>query len=336
MLDANVNTASGDFAQVLSAMATDTLSTTPRRSTTLQSLSGNNYAAFASAMVQGAQLFMNNFAKPDRRRQPRQHHRVALAEACDVACDAASTPLWGAWGGALGGLGTIGASAATGAVTYNVGGFAAGLDRLVAPSVRVGVTAGYTTGTQWVSGFDGKSRSDTFQVGLYGGYAQGPVYADAIAGYAYSYNQMWRSLTVPGLQPRTALGSAGANQFYGQLETGYRFDIGTTADAYVTPFARLQGYTGTQNGFSESGAQSLDLTVARQTTTSLRSVLGAQLGGAMDLGWREQAGGAVPAGLEPRICRHRASGDGELRRRAGRCPSRPTASRRSATAWCWA
>jgi outer membrane autotransporter protein len=60
------------------------------------------------------------------------------------------------------------------------------------------------------------------------------------------------------------------------------------AEAYITPFARLQGYTGTQNGFTESGAQSLNLTVAGQTTNSLRSVIGAQLGGAIDLGWREK------------------------------------------------
>lgn len=36
------------------------------------------------------------------------------------------------------------------------------------------------------------------------------------------------------------------------------------------------------------GAQSLNLTVAGQTTNSLRSVLGAQLGGVIDLGWREK------------------------------------------------
>jgi outer membrane autotransporter protein len=51
---------------------------------------------------------------------------------------------------------------------------------------------------------------------------------------------------------------------------------------------RLQGYTGTQNGFTETGAQSLNLTVAQQTTNSLRSVLGATLGGAVDLGWRDK------------------------------------------------
>jgi outer membrane autotransporter protein len=99
---------------------------------------------------------------------------------------------------------------------------------------------------------------------------------------------MWRGITIPGLQQRTARGATGANQFYGQLESGYRFDIGTTAEAYVTPFARLQAYTGTQNGFTETGAQSLDLSVAQQTTSSVRSVIGAQLGGAMDLGWREK------------------------------------------------
>ena len=152
----------------------------------------------------------------------------------------------------------------------------------------MGVTTGYSTGTQWVGGFDGLGRSNTFQVGLYGGFAQDKVYADAVLGYAYTWNQMWRNITVPGLQPRTALGQTGANQWYGQLETGYRFDLGTNANAFITPFARLQAYTGTQNGFTETGAQSLNLTIAQQTTNSLRSVIGAQLGGSMDLGWREK------------------------------------------------
>jgi uncharacterized protein with beta-barrel porin domain len=284
VLDANVNNATGDFATVLGAMAFNTFSNAQAQAT-LQAISGNNYAGFSTAMVQGAQLFMNNFAGTAGGPTGK---RVALAEACDVACDSTTAPKWGAWGGALGGLGTVGANQPVGGVTYNAGGFAAGLDRLVTDSLRVGVTTGYSTGTQWVSGFSGQGRTDTFQVGLYGGYAQGPVYADALAGYAYSGNQMWRQILIPGLQQRTALGQTGANQWYGQLETGYRFDIGCTAQAFVTPFARLQAYTGTQNAFTETGAQSLNLSVNRQTTNSLRSVLGAQLGGAMDLGWREK------------------------------------------------
>ena len=69
---------------------------------------------------------------------------------------------------------------------------------------------------------------------------------------------------------------------------GYRFDLGTNANAFITPFARLQAYTANQNAFTETGAQSLNLSVAQQTTNSLRTVIGAQLGGSMDLGWREK------------------------------------------------
>ena len=40
----------------------------------------------------------------------------------------------------------------------------------------------------------------------------------------------------------------------------------------------------TQNAFSEWGASSLSLNVAQQTTNSLRTTLGADLAGAVDLG----------------------------------------------------
>jgi outer membrane autotransporter protein len=254
----------------------------------LTALSGTNYAGFSPAMVQGAQLFMNNFAGQATGGGPSGSARVALAEACEVACDVSDTPRWGAWGGAIGGLGTIGAGTPQGAVTYNAGGFAAGLDRTFTENFRAGVTVGYSGGTQWVSGFSGQGYSDTVQAGLYGNYAHGPLYADGLIGYAYSNNRMTRQILIPGLAARTAFGQTGANQFFGQFETGYSFDIGTRADAFVKPFARLQAYTGTQNGFTETGAQSLNLSVAPQTTNSLRSVIGAQLGASMDMGWRDR------------------------------------------------
>ena len=166
-------------------------------------------------------------------------------------------------------------------------------------------------------GFDGLGRTDTFQVGLYGGFAQDKVYADAVIGYAYSWNQMWRNIPIPGLATRTAQGRTGANQFFGQLETGYRFDLGTNANAFVTPFARLQAYTANQNTFTETGAQSLNLTVAQQTTNSLRSVIGAQIGGSMDLGWREKLLMQLRLGWSHEYADTGAAGIGDARRRAG-------------------
>jgi outer membrane autotransporter protein len=98
---------------------------------------------------------------------------------------------------------------------------------------------------------------------------------------------MARQIIFPGLL-RTAYGQTGANQFFGQLEAGYRVELGGRAAAFVTPFARLQGSTNTQNAFSETGANSLDLNVAQQTTNSLRSVFGAQIGGGIDAGWHDK------------------------------------------------
>ncbi|NUJ81525.1 autotransporter domain-containing protein [Methylocystis sp. FS] len=291
-LDAGVNMAIGDFAAVLGALAVNTTSSAQGQAA-LNAMSGNEYAAFSSAMVQGAQLFMNNFANMNNfadqaSRSSTNGAWYALAEPCKYACDATSRPVWSVWGGPLGGLGAVGAAGSTGRVTYNFGGVAVGVDRTITPNVRVGVTAGYLAGSQWIGGFNAKGGSDTVLTGLYGGYAEGPIYADALAGYAYSANKMWRSIFLPGLPQRVANGVAGANQFYGQAETGYRIDLGTAANAYVTPFARLQAYTGVQNAFSETGAQSINLSVARQTTSSARSVIGAQIGGFIDLGWREK------------------------------------------------
>ncbi|KAF0099394.1 MAG: hypothetical protein FD144_3733 [Rhodospirillaceae bacterium] len=285
VLDSTAATATGDYATVLG-----TLATLPAAQVQpiLTVLSGTNYAGFSSALVQGAQFFMNNFASQASGGGPSGSTRVALAEACDVACDASNPPHWGAWGGAIGGLGTIGAGTPQGAVTYNAGGFAAGLDRSFTGTFRAGITVGYSGGTQWVSGFSGQGNSDTVMTGLYGNYANGPFYADGLIGYAYSNNRMTRQILIPGLPARTAFGQTGANQLFGQFETGYSFDIAAQAEAFIKPFARLQAYTGTQNGFSETGAQSLNLSVAQQTTNSLRSVIGAQLGASMDMGWRDR------------------------------------------------
>ena len=283
VLDAAALNAAGDFATVLGAFST---MNAQQGVAAMNSISGQNYSGFSSAGIATTQVFMANFANTVGGTSGGSN-RVALAESCDVACDTTAPGRWGAWGGALGGFGVVGGTANAGTLTYNLGGFAAGLDRRVTDELLIGVTAGFTSGSQWVGGFSGRGISDTFQAGLYASYAKDAVYVDGLAAYAYSDNRMQRQITVPGLS-RIANGRTGANLFFGQVEAGYRFDIGGLAAAYVTPFARLQGATTTQDAFTESGASALDLSVAAQTTNSLRSVLGAQLGGAMDLGWRDK------------------------------------------------
>jgi outer membrane autotransporter protein len=242
--------------------------------------------------MQGALLFMNNFSQQAGGGQADRQSgggRVALAEACDVACDGGPTR-WSAWGGALGGVGTVAGNANARGQNFNIGGFAAGIDRRFEPGFLAGITVGYAASNQYTQGIDGRGSSSTVQAGVYGSYAFGNAYLDALAGWAHSDNQMTRPIAIPGLAPRTAFGQTTAEQVFGMLEGGYRIDLGGTASPFVTPFARLQGSTAWQAGFTESGANSLNLTVAPQTTNSLRSVLGVQLGAALDMGWRDKLG----------------------------------------------
>ena len=185
VLDANVNNATGDFATVLGAMAFDTFSNSQAQAT-LQAIRGNNYAGFSTSMVQGAQLFMNNFANQTGGGGSPVSNRVALAEACDVACDSHRPHPSGAPGAARWAAGHDRRQPAGRLRHLQCRRLRGGPGSSIADSFRMGITTGYTTGTQWVSGFDGLGRTDTFQVGLYGGFAQDKVYADAVLGYAYS------------------------------------------------------------------------------------------------------------------------------------------------------
>jgi fibronectin-binding autotransporter adhesin len=300
-LDAAAPTATGDFANVINALS---VLNTQQGPAALTAISGQNYSALSSASVQSAQLFMSNFANQasgatrggSTAQAAGATSRVQLVEACSVACDTTATGTWGAWGGAIGGFGTIGGNSNSSTVTYNLGGFAGGIDRQVTEELLVGFTLGYSSGTQWTSGFSGRSTSNTYQAGLYGSFLKGPVYVDGLVGYAYSDSQMLRQIQIPGLNSRVATGQTGTNQFFGQIEAGYRIDLGTTANAYLTPWARLQGSTATQNGLTESGADSLNLIVASQTTNSLRSVLGVTLGGEMDIGSGNKLAGQFKIG----------------------------------------
>jgi autotransporter-associated beta strand protein len=273
------DTASGDFATVIGAL---TVLGGAQESQALRQIAGQQYAGFFSAGVQSAQLFMTNFAQQAGGGSS-GGRRIALAEACDTACDATPSR-WSAWGGGLAGFGTVVGDLANPGITYNMGGFAAGLDYRTLDWLRIGISAGYSGATLYTQGLPGIGTSDSLQVGLYTILNLGDGYLDGLAGYSRGTNRMTRTIAISGLDLRTARGETAFNQVFGHLETGYRIDLAGPASAFLSPFARMQGSSTSQDGFTESGANSLDLVVAAQTTNSLRSVLGAQLGGTIEAG----------------------------------------------------
>ncbi len=196
---------------------------------------------------------------------------------------------------ALGGLGAVLGNGNTSTLTYNFGGAAAGLDYRFDPRFLLGLGAGYTAGNQWVNSFMGRGWSDTRERHRLRQLRAAGFYADALAGYAYSSNQMQRQIMIPGLQPRTANGSTGANQFLGQIETGYAMPVFAPAQATRHAVRAPAGRDRDPERLHRmGGAQSLSLNVAQQTTNSLRTTLGA------DLGRRDRPGRSAHA--RPRRC----------------------------------
>ena len=252
--------------------------TRAQASQALSAISSQPWANFGTTNLASNVLFMNTLGQQMAmaRGGPASAsggQRQALAQACDLAACDFREPVQrlgqraGRHGLALGD-----GNAAT--LTYNLGGAAAGIDYRVDSNILLGIGVAYTSGTQWADGFMGKGWNNSVSVAAYGSFTQGGFYADLLAGYAYANNQLQRQIMVPNLQPRTANGNTGVNQFLGQAELGYQISVYAPASATLTPFARLQAMSANQAAFSEWDANSLSLNVAQQSTNSVRSTLG--------------------------------------------------------------
>jgi len=291
VLDRSVAGSTGEFATVLGTLATYTQA---QGQAAMNAISGQNYSGFGTTNLGGGLLFMNLMGRQMSlaRGGGASGTRVAVAQACEAAaaeaCDASAATPWTLWGSALGGTGSVAGNANAGALSYNASGFAAGADYRFDPRFLAGFAVGYANGNQWASGFSGQGTTNSYQASLYASFTQAAFYLDGVAGYGYNDNQMTRQIVLPNLTARTAQGRVGANQFLGQIEAGYRIDLHEPSAASITPFARFQGTTNSQLGFSESGAGALNLNVAPQTTGSARSVMGAELAGAFGPEGREK------------------------------------------------
>ncbi len=278
--------ASGNVGGLVTTMANLPMS---HGASALQALSGQPYADFGTVNVRGSQLFMNAIGRQmavERGTGPGGTKSVALAEACADTCDAgAGTPSrFGAWLSGIGSTGSVLGDGNASSLTYTLGGTAFGIDYRLDPRFLVGIAGGYVGGTQWVNGFSGTGNVDALSVALYGSFTQGGFYADALVGYANARNRMQRVVSIPGLATGIASGDTSANQFLGQFETGYRFDLGFPAKTSITPFGRLQVGSSNQAGFSESGTNLFNLAFQSQTTTSVRTTIGADFAARFDVG----------------------------------------------------
>jgi hypothetical protein len=289
VLDQNVATATGDFADVITAFSL--LDRPGARG--VQAISGQNYAGFSSLGVQTAQLFMNNFAQQAGGGRPPAAVGAAaasaLAEACDVACDATPRARWSAWGGALGGVGTIAGSPAAPGLSFNIGGFAAGIDRRFDGGFLVGVDGRLFGANAYTQTMPGQGTANTSRSASMASTARQllPRRAGGLCARRQPDDPADRDRRAFARAPRSDRPGPTSSSASSRPATRSRSAGRGSPSSRRSRACRARPRA--QAGFTETGADSLNLTVAGQTTNSLRSVFGVQAGASFDLGWREQA-----------------------------------------------
>lgn len=187
---------------------------------------------------------------------------------------------WGVWATGYGGSSTVNGSSSSGTstTTSRVYGTVVGADYRVAPDTLVGFALGGAGYSFALSDGLGSGRADLFQAGFYGRHNFGAAYVSATLTYGWQDVTTDRTVTVSGVDKLTA--NYKASTFAARAEAGWRFAPWPVASVGVTPYAGLQVTRFRLPGYSEtatSGSNTFALSYSAQTTTNVRSELGARV-----------------------------------------------------------
>jgi outer membrane autotransporter protein len=164
-------------------------------------------------------------------------------------------------------------------VDMNAGGGATGIEGWLNPNALVGFTMGTASAGYSLTDLLSSGSARSIILGLYGGYTEGPAYVDAALAYGYATFTTNRFIGIGSLS-ELANGAFDGYQYGGRVEGGWRFGFDKNV---LTPFAGLTVQALTQSAYTETSRNAatgapgvLGLTVQGQTSTSIRSTLGAQ------------------------------------------------------------
>ena len=290
----------------------------------MDAISGQNYSGFSTANVGGGLLFMNalgqQMAGPAAApaaaaawRWPRPATSPAMVRrgparargACGAARSAASA--------------ASPATAMPRPLTYNVGGVATGVDYRIDPRFLVGLGIGFSSGKQWLGGFSGRGTSNSYQASALRLLHPVGVLPRCPGGLRLQRQPDEAADRHPRpAAAQRATGQTGANQFLGQVETGYRIGIyepaAAVADALRPPAGRRPS---TRPPSARPAPARSTSTWRSRRPTRCAAPSAPNSPARIDAGWRDRLALQLRLGWVARICRHLAAGDGRLRRCAG-------------------
>jgi autotransporter-associated beta strand protein len=198
---------------------------------------------------------------------------AADAKTVSPIVESAMATNWNAWVMANGEFSISRGLAGVPNYNNNAGGFLVGADYRLSENFAAGVFAGYEYS---YAKYDGGSstRGNSALFGLYGSYThEDGYYADAIVSGGYTGFQTRRSIEFGSID-RTARANPNSGQFSAALNLGKDFEVGKFT---LGPIIGAQYTYAGIGGFTETGADSLDLALGEQNANSLRTNLGARL-----------------------------------------------------------
>ncbi len=186
----------------------------------------------------------------------------------------------GIWARGVGEFGSQGSSGDRTGFAYNTGGFVGGVDWQPRPDAILGFGAAYLgTGLSWDQS-GGNATVNYGKFGLYGSYFTPRWFMDGVFSGGVDWAGATRNILIvsdSSLMPvvnRQATSSQTGHDFTAQWRSGVNFSL---QNWFLTPMAGLAYIYLHQNPFTETGADSLDLSVRANEAQTLRSTLGARL-----------------------------------------------------------
>lgn len=285
-LDRVSGTATGDFANAITQL---TILDSAPLSNALNQLSGDIYGSIGTIERQTTttqlQLISNRLATltapgtqtagfAQRPREIRLVSRQSSENQANSSAATVPTPQgWTTWAQGYGLGGTVAGDSNAGGLNYRLGGTLFGTERWLGDNFMIGVLGGYAA-TGIGNRMDGSSAQvSAYQVGLYQLFRQDALYVSNIDAYGNSSYDVTRPVNFGNVQ-QTASGSSIGNQWAHYTEAGINQELD---EFRFQPFLGVQYMYLAQNGYSESGAGSLDLTTNQQIINSLRGSVGARI-----------------------------------------------------------
>jgi outer membrane autotransporter protein len=190
----------------------------------------------------------------------------------DGGCPACCGIGWDGWIVGYGMGGEIDGDGNATGLDYSLWGTTVGIDRVV-DGTLLGAAFGYTPFDADRNSGGDRLEAENYHLSLYGSADLGPAYTLGVVSYGHSDYDASRRIAFGALD-RTATASFNANEFSAYVETGLYRHFGTIV---VQPLAGLQYISLERDGFTETGADALNLTVDSNSSNSFRGILGARI-----------------------------------------------------------